>query len=647
MNYKNEKIIIKIIKFAPPLFIISVSLFLILFLYTEYKNTYTQEKYIIEKEFIELNKKIIKQNVDTVYNTIKEIQKTTETQLKNSIKKRVYEAHTIATKIYNENKHKDKKIIKKMIQDALVNIRFNKGRGYFYIYSLDYECILFPLNRSIEGKSFYNFQDIKGKYLTRDIISQVKAQNEGFMSWHFYKPNDKNTHYKKIGFNKYFEPLDWFIGTGEYIDEFEEDVKQQALNYIQTLKYVDNNYIFVLNYDGIYLHHIKKHIIGKSGLLANGENSANDVKNSTKVVSNAINIAKTNGFGYVTYTQNKKFNVNKPIKKTSYIKAIKNWGWVIGQGFYYDAIYLSLEKKKKILEDKFNLYIQDIIIFGLLLMIILLFISIYISKIIQNKFTKYKKEIDSYILENNKQRAILSHQTKMSALGEMLGNIAHQWRQPLSIISTISTSYKVKKELELNINPNELLEDMDKINHNVQYLSRTIDDFRSFIKGDLELESFNLKDNTKQFLKLVESTIKKHELTIILEEIDDNIIIKNYPNQLTQCFINILNNARDALIKNDNEKYIFISEVIQDNKVIIKIKDNAGGIPDKTLPRIFEPYFTTKHQTHGTGIGLHMTYNLITEAMGGSIKANNIEFIYKNKTYKGAEFTIELPLDIV
>ena len=174
MNYKNEQTILKIIKYTPPVFIISMSIFLITFLYFEYKTTYTQEKQLMEKEFIEFNKKIIKNNVEIVYNSIIELQKNTELELKKSIKERVYEAKKIATKIYNENKDKDKKTITKMIKDALVDIRFNDGRGYYYIYSMNYECILFPLNRDIEGKNFYNFKDGKGKYLTRDIISQLK-----------------------------------------------------------------------------------------------------------------------------------------------------------------------------------------------------------------------------------------------------------------------------------------------------------------------------------------------------------------------------------------------------------------------------------------------------------------------------------------
>ena len=648
MNYKNEQTILMIIKFTPPVFIISMSIVLVLFLYSEFKNTYTQEKNAIEKEFIEANKKVIKQNVDTVYNTIIDMQKNTENKLKESVKQRVYEAHTIATRIYEENKNKDKKTITKMIKDALVDIRFNNGRGYFYIYSLDYKCVLFPLNRRIEGKSFYDFKDGKGKYLTRDIVSQVKAKGEGFMNWHFYKPDDKDTYYKKIGFNKLFEPLGWFIGTGEYVDDFEKDVKTQALEYMSTLKYIDNNYIFALDYDGTYIYHIKKEIIGKIGLSEKGKNSANDVKNSNNVVGKAIELAKTKGEGFMSYVQNKKFDTQKDVRKTSYLRAIDNWNWFIGQGFYDDAFYEGLAQKEIDLENKFHEYMKNVIIFGIILMGALLFISIYISKIIQEKFTKYKKDIKEHILENDKQRAILAHQSKMSAMGEMLGNIAHQWRQPLSVVSMISTSYKAKKELGMEVKLDDLLEDMDKINNNVQYLSKTIDDFRDFIKGNNEIKNFNLKNDTSQFLQLIDSTIKTYNIDVIIDEMSENTMVRGYPNELIQCFINIFNNAKDALIDNniaEEERYIFISEVVGEDSIKISFRDNAGGIPDDIFPKIFDPYFTTKHQSQGTGIGLHMTYQLIVEGMGGDIKARNVDFEFNGKNYTGAEFEIELPLE--
>jgi len=118
-----------------------------------------------------------------------------------------------------------------------------------------------------------------------------------------------------------------------------------------------------------------------------------------------------------------------------------------------------------------------------------------------------------------------------------------------------------------------------------------------------------------------------------------------YENELIQCLINIFNNAKDALDeKRVENKIVSISSFQEKNKVFIKIKDNGGGVHQNIQQKIFEPYFTTKHQSQGTGLGLHMSYRLIVEGMDGMITVNNIEHVYKGKTYIGAQFLITLPI---
>ena len=232
---------------------------------------------------------------------------------------------------------------------------------------------------------------------------------------------------------------------------------------------------------------------------------------------------------------------------------------------------------------------------------------------------------------------------KMASMGEMISNIAHQWRQPLSVISTIATGIKLQKEINL-LNNDELIGNMELINKNAQYLSKTIDDFRNFIKGDRNIQEYNLTDTIKNFTTIVESSIKNHNIKLILD-LNDEIKVEGNPNELIQCLINLFNNSRDSLIEtNQNKPLIFISTQIKDNSIQIKIKDNAGGIPENIMSKIYEPYFTTKHQSQGTGLGLHMTYRLITEAMHGKIEAINMEFKYNNKTFKGVEFKITLDM---
>ncbi len=247
------------------------------------------------------------------------------------------------------------------------------------------------------------------------------------------------------------------------------------------------------------------------------------------------------------------------------------------------------------------------------------------------------------ITELKNKDKLIYEQSKLASMGEMIGNIAHQWRQPLSIISMGATGIQLQKKH--GVLTDELFDmTCTEINNNAQYLSKTIEDFKNFIRDDRTKVTFNLSEDINSFLELIKGTIKNHDINLVLD-LKDDIIIDGYPNELIQCLINIFNNAKDALNEREiKDKFIFISTSIKDNEVFIKIKDNAGGISEKSFPRIFEPYFTTKNKSIGTGIGLSMTYNLIVEGMRGSVKANNVSFIYHKKEYLGAELSIKLPI---
>ncbi|MGA1933136.1 ABC transporter substrate-binding protein [Arcobacter sp. YIC-464] len=298
-------------------------------------------------------------------------------------------------------------------------------------------------------------------------------------------------------------------------------------------------------------------------------------------------------------------------------------------------------------------------ILGFVFIIILLFLyRQYILKKANNNLEYLVKEKTKEISEINRNlehRIVLEVENskkieeklfqseKLASMGEMIGNIAHQWRQPLSVISTSATGIQVQKEHNI-LSDEELNEYCNAINRNAQYLSKTIDDFKNFIKGDREQVEFNLSDTITSFLHLADGNIKKHNIEIILD-IQNTININGYPNELIQCFLNIFNNANDALKeKNIEKRYIFITTSKMEDHVIIKLKDNAGGIPEDIIDRIFEPYFTTKHKSQGIGLGLHMTYNLIVDGMTGTIEANNVSYKYNEMVYTGAEFTITLSI---
>ncbi len=225
----------------------------------------------------------------------------------------------------------------------------------------------------------------------------------------------------------------------------------------------------------------------------------------------------------------------------------------------------------------------------------------------------------------------------------MIGNIAHQWRQPLNVISTSASSVKLEKEFGV-LDDKQLNNSMDTIVQNALYLSKTIDDFRNFFKTDKSLESFELKEVVQKALKLLHSSIYNHNIKIITKFSNKKIIVEGYPNEFIQVLINIINNAKDAFLSNQIENRIIeIREEVHEKCYKLRILDNAGGIPDSIIYKVFDPYFTTKHKSQGTGIGLYMSHQIIVDHMKGDFYVRNINYRDKNQNFKGCCFTIKLP----
>ena len=262
-------------------------------------------------------------------------------------------------------------------------------------------------------------------------------------------------------------------------------------------------------------------------------------------------------------------------------------------------------------------------------------------KIMNKKLAiRIKKELDKH---QEKDR-ILAQQQKMVAMGQMIENIAHQWRQPLSVISTSASGLKLKKQLNI-LEDEELIKSIDKIVDTAKYLSDTIDDFRYFFKPQKDKTKFSLAKNIEKSLSFLEATLKENSIKVEFEYEDIDIIA--YETELIQVFINIINNSKDAFIeKKIEDRVIFISIKKFPNRILIEIKDNAGGVEEDILDKVFEPYFTTKHQYNGTGIGLYMSNQIIKTHLNGDIFMKNCSFKYKNIEQKGVITTIVLPKNI-
>ncbi len=254
-----------------------------------------------------------------------------------------------------------------------------------------------------------------------------------------------------------------------------------------------------------------------------------------------------------------------------------------------------------------------------------------------------EQKIEIELDKNRKKDQQMIQQSRFAALGEMIGNIAHQWRQPLSAISSSASGMQLQIQLGLASNKDIETSFKDIMNY-VNFLTQTIEDFRGFFTKDKEIKEFDVNEVLSKTLKITSSTYKDHGVDIVRENENQKFIIKGFPSELTQVFLNILTNAKDVLIEHKIEnKIVFIKVQELNNKIEIIFHDNAGGVPISIIDKIFDPYFTTKHQSQGTGIGLFMSKDIIEKHMAGNISVNNKILELDGNDYKGACFKIELP----
>ncbi len=254
------------------------------------------------------------------------------------------------------------------------------------------------------------------------------------------------------------------------------------------------------------------------------------------------------------------------------------------------------------------------------------------------KILEYKNQKEE--LEN-----LIKIQSKILSIGEMLQNISHHWRQPLDLISTLASGIKMGKDFN-SLSIEDETEMLDKIIIQTKHLSAIIEDFRSFFKNtSIKKEDFEIDDMITKIKALAEDMIDGENITLISNS--TKCILHNSQTHFIQIFLNLINNSKDIFIqKNTEEKrYIFINTKIKDNHLIINLKDNAGGIDDMFLDKIFEPYFTTKHQYTGTGLGLYLSLTILKKYFDGTITCKNETYTYENKEYTGANFKIEIPLE--
>ncbi|WP_072680462.1 ATP-binding protein [Arcobacter sp. LA11] len=499
--------------------------------------------------------------------------------------------------------------------------------------------LIHPNLKKTEGKLLSTkTKDIKGNFPYFEELEGVKKNEEIFFTY-FFKQLNSDEITGKLSYAKLYKKLNWIIATGIPLNSLNKDIltKHEKLKKDYDKHIVDmySFRIVIVILFIIILFFLRKKLnetLEENKKLNNKlEEKLKDAQtNLNKFFELPINLL------VVTNLEGKILQINS------------GWSKILGykKEELIDANFIDLihsADKEKTLDEFLNLA-KGVTTF-------------YFENRYKHKNGSYKTLAWSAnsipengliyaaahdITELKDKSNLIYQQSKMAAIGEMTANIAHQWRQPLSIISTASSGVLVKKMIN-DLDDKFLIDTMNQITESTQYLSDTIEDFRNFYSPNKEKSIFELDSLIEKTLNLLRKRFENDKIEIIINI--DKIEINSYENELLQVIINLLNNARDQLIKtNIDKKLIFIDAYIKNNKIYVEITDNGEGIDEEILNRIFEPYFTTKEKSLGTGIGLYMSEEIVTKHLRGELYVKNTEYTYKNNTYNGAKFTIIIDL---
>jgi len=376
--------------------------------------------------------------------------------------------------------------------------------------------------------------------------------------------------------------------------------------------------------------------------------------NGIKFRENFLRDIREKEESYTQYTYKKPGSIEVQ-QKLSYFKYFKQWNWVLAVGVYIDDIDKEIAIKREHLESRIKKQVgQNVVLFIMFLSLGIL-ISIFVTQKIDEVLKEYENKVKAKTQElenlnktlenkvkeeidkNREKEQLLVQKSKFIALGEMISNIAHQWRQPLSELSSILMYIKFKHSI--NALDDEVMQkkanEADKV---LDYMSHTIDDFRNFFMPKKEKEEFYLYKVIDSVMTIVSSSLESDKINVDIN-IDKSIKLRTYQNEYEQVILNILKNAKDVLIeKSIKNPQIKITAYDEAEYVVLFIEDNAGGITVEPKGKIFEPYFTTKDDSNGTGIGLYMSKIIIDKNMKGKLRVRN--------TKNGAKFGIHTPKDL-
>lgn len=251
----------------------------------------------------------------------------------------------------------------------------------------------------------------------------------------------------------------------------------------------------------------------------------------------------------------------------------------------------------------------------------------------RSRLEELNRTLEAKVRSEAEKNQILILQSRQAAMGEMIGNIAHQWRQPLTAVSLLIQDLR-ESFLHGELSPEYMERNVGNALNIIQHMSQTINDFRDFFRRDKVRRHFSVREILERTVSFIESSLRYNNIAVSIEA-EEGLTALGYPNEFSQALLNIIGNAKDILRERKVSNPEILIRAFRDGKrTVVTITDNGGGIPEAVIDMIFEPYFSTRPPDEGTGLGLSMSRTIIEKSMGGTLTATNVE--------GGACFRIEI-----
>lgn len=583
-------------------------------------------------------------------------------------------------------------VLKKRLQDEtfelIKQIRYDRN-NYFFVMNYDNFIVAHPY---VKGMDFSKIKDIKGNLFVPQMVKIAKEKGEGFLTYWWRKNEIDKNPYKKLSYVKDFSDWQMVIGTGIHVDLIEKEVEKRKKELMSDLReliehtrLVKTGYLYILDKSGTMVIHPNSDWVGKdfSKLIKNPVTNKymyDEIKEAYK--------SEDKQFYYILNRPSDKENFI--YEKLAWIDYVPELGWYVASSLYTD------ELKESAIEVRNYIIAISLIVLTILLIISFIFfknllnplnkLSNLVQKvskgdfstrfpienrsdeisILAQKFNEMVETIESrtkdledsngeleYMIENlKKTQDKLIESEKMASLGELVAGVAHEINTPVGIGLTaashiayisevVKDSYKNEKMTQKEFE--EYISEADKLANIIfSNLTKTSDIVKNFKQVAIDQPSeqkriYNVKEYTTGILFSIENIMKHKDIKVDII-CDDNININFYPGQYSQIITNLIINSVKHGFKSKDKGSILIDISLVEESLNLIYKDDGEGIPEENLSEIYNPFFTTNKEGGGSGLGLNIIYNLITNNFKGSIKC-------ESKLGSGVTFKINIPIN--